>query len=158
MKELIWVTLYWLHLLATVTWIGGIIFILLVAIPSAKEILEADASKMMGAITKRFAPLANYSILLLVITGIAITGWSKEFSESGNLNINWVVVLTLKHVLVLAMIAIHFYRGLILGSKIERATSPAEKSLLQRLSLNLVKVNFALGAGILLLSGVTSIV
>lgn len=157
MRELILVTSYWIHLVATVIWIGGITFILFIAIPSAKQVLGADAGKLMGEIAKRFTPLANYSIALMVITGIALTGLNKEFSEFGILKNNWTMVLTLKHILVFGMIVIHFYRGLALVPKIMRAASDTEKATLQKLSMNLVKVNFGLGMLVLLLSGITHV-
>lgn len=48
MREIILAVSYWLHLTATVVWIGGIAFILFIAIPSAKQVLGAGAGKLMG--------------------------------------------------------------------------------------------------------------
>lgn len=157
MREIILVTFYWLHLIATVTWIGGIIFILFIAIPSSKQVLGAESGKLMGEISKRFTPLVNYSIILLIITGFVLTGFNKQFSGIGDFRNNWTVVLSLKHILVLGMVVIHFYRGLVLAPKIVKTESITEKTSLQKLSLNLVKVNFYAGLLVLLLSGVTSI-
>jgi copper resistance protein D len=72
---------YWVHLTATSVWIGGIIFILIVAIPSSKQTLGADAGKLMSEISRRFTPLANYSIILLVMTGIVLAGVNKQFPD-----------------------------------------------------------------------------
>lgn len=152
MREFVLALAYWLHLTATSVWIGGIVFILLVAIPSSKEVLGADAGKLMGEISKKFTPLANYSIMLLVLSGLIMTGFSKEFSGIRTLN-NWNSILILKHVPVLGMIMIHFYRGLILSPKIMKTTSAAEKANLQKLSLTMVKINLSAGILVLLLSG-----
>lgn len=157
MREIIVVTLYWLHLVATVVWIGGITFILFIAIPSAKQILGTEAGKLMGEVSKRFTPLANYSIVLLFVTGAALTGLNKQFSGIGTFGNNWTLVLTVKHILVLGMVVVHFYRGLALTPKIARAESSAKKTSLQKLSMNLVKVNFGLGFLVLLLSGIISV-
>jgi uncharacterized membrane protein len=157
MKELILATIYWLHLIATVIWIGGITFILFIALPSAKQVLGSDAGKLVGEISKRFTPIANYSILFLIVTGIALTGLNKQFLGIGNFGNNWTLILTVKHVLVLGMIVVHFYRGLVLTPKIVRTESTAEKTSLQKLSLNLVRVNFCSGMLVLLLSGITSV-
>ena len=154
MKELILITFYWLHLLATVVWIGGIIFILFIAIPSSKQVLGAEAGKLMGEISKRFTPLANYSIFLLVITGVALAGFNKQFSGIRLFENNWINVLSLKCILVFGMVIIHFYRGLILTRKIGKTESASEKASLQKLSLNLVKVNFGFGMLVLLFSGI----
>ncbi len=157
MRELILVTFYWLHLLATVIWIGGITFILFIAIPSSKQVLGAEAGKLMGEISKRFTPLANYSIILLVITGAVLTTFNKQFSGIEIFGNNWTLVLTLKHIIVSGMVVVHFYRGLLLTPKIGRTASSTEKTSLQKLSLNLVKVNFVLGVMVLLLSGISSV-
>lgn len=148
---------YWGHLMATSVWIGGIIFVLFVAIPSSKHVLGADAGKLMGEVSKRFTPLANYSILLLVITGAVLMGLSKQLSGIGTPHNNWTSVLILKHVFVFGMIIIHFYRGLFLVPKIMNTISATEKANLQKLSLNLVKVNLSVGILVLLLSGIAAL-
>ena len=158
MRELILALSYWLHLISTVVWIGGIIFILFIAIPSSKQVMGSDSGKLMGEISKRFTPLANYSILLLVVTGILLSGLNKQFTGIGNFGNNWTLVLTLKHILVLAMIVIHFYRGLLLIPKIGKTELSTEKKTLLKMSLNLVKVNFFFGIMVLLLSAISSIV
>ena len=154
MREIMLAGFYWLHSAATVIWIGGIFFILFIALPSAKQVLGGEAGKLMGEISKKFTPIANYSIFFLIVTGIALTGLDKQFLGIGNFGNNWILILTVKHVLVLGMIIIHFYRGLILAPKIARTESSTEKTSLQKLSLNLVKVNFYSGLLVLLLSGV----
>jgi uncharacterized membrane protein len=157
MKEVILALCYWLHLIATVVWIGGIFFILFITIPSAKLVLGAEAGKLMGETSKRFTPLANFSIILLIVTGAVLTALNKQFSGIGNFDNSWSLGLIVKHVLVLVMVLVHFYRGLILAPKIARTEPASEKTSLQKLSLNLVKVNFCLGLMVLLFSGVISI-
>ena len=153
MKELIWAASYWLHLMEIVVWIGGIFFILFIAIPSTRQILGIEAGKVMGEISKRFTPLANYSILFLIITGIALIGFNKQFSGIRLFENNWTAVLSLKCTLVFGMVIIHFYRGLVLTPKIGKTDSVTGKVSLQKLSMNLVKVNFGFGTLVLLLSG-----
>src|SRR3990170_7726492 len=96
MREIILVVSYWLHLIATVIWIGGITFILFIAIPSTKQVLGAESGKLMGEISKRFTPLANYSIVFLIITGLVLTGFNKQFSGIRLFENNWINVLSLK--------------------------------------------------------------
>src|SRR4030065_2730983 len=115
MRELILAVSFWLHLVATVTWIGGIVFILFIAIPTAKQVLGAEAGKLMGEISKRFTPIANYNIILLIVTGVVLTAVNKQFSGIGNFGNSWFLGLIVKHVLVLGMVAVHFYRGLVLA-------------------------------------------
>lgn len=152
MKEMMSAGSYWLHSVATVIWIGGIFFILFIALPSAKQVLGAEAGKLMGEISKRFTPIANYSMFILIVTGIILTGLNKQFLGIGVFKNNWTLILTLKHFLVLGMVVVHFYRSLALTPKIARTESVAQKTFLQKWSLKLVKVNFSLGLLVLLLS------
>jgi len=156
MPEFIMGTFYWVHLLATVTWIGGIIFILFIAIPSSRRVLGADAGKLMGDISKRFTPLANYSIVLLAASGAGLTLLNEQFSGIGFPENKWSSVLLIKLVLVLCMVVVHFYRGLILAPAVSRTTSDGRKKSLQKLSLNLVKANLVIGVLVLFLSGIMS--
>ena len=124
MNEILLTVVTWIHLLSAVVWIGGIFFILFVALPSAKKTLE-QPGKLMGAIGKRFVPMANISILLIFITGIFMSLLSHIFSELVSLNSLWTQTLFAKVLTALAMAGIHFYRGLVLTPKIERLTVEA---------------------------------
>jgi uncharacterized membrane protein len=122
--------------------------------PSAKQVLGSDAGKLMGETSKRFTPIANYSIILLIVTGVVLTAVNKQFSGIGNFGNSWSLILTVKHFLVSIMVAVHFYRGLVLAPKIAGTASAEQKASLQKLSLNLVKVNFFLGLLVLFFSGI----
>lgn len=124
---------------------------------SSRQVLGAESGKLMGEISKRFTPAANLSIITLIITGAVLAGLSKQYSGVAFLENNWSSALTVKSILVFGMVAVHFYRGLVLGPKIMRTTAETEKKSLQKLSINLVKVNFALGLLVLLISGHLSI-
>ena len=148
--NVIYLTMEWLHLLATAVWIGAMVVLLLVIIPSGREVLEgSEFKKLMKSAGKRMTFLVNISIIVLVVTGIGLgiekdTGWSST--------------LLVKHVMVFAMIAIHLGRNKIIGPKLEQmaAQKSSSKSFvqLQKLQMNLVWVNLALGILVLLLSAV----
>ena len=157
MQELILTACYFAHIVATVLWIGGIIFILFFAMPSSRQVLGAESGKLMGEISKRFTPAANFSIILLVITGVVLVGLNKQYSGIASPENKWTLALTLKLILVFGMVTIHFYRGFVLGPKIMRTATVAEKTTLQKLSINLVKVNLTLGLLALLISGALSV-
>ena len=149
-----------LHVWGTVVWIGGILMILLVILPGSKAALESApmVGKLMKEVAKRFTPLANISILLLIATGIVIFYYDKNYTSFLDMKNRWNVMIALKHVLVAIMIIIHFYRGLILNKKIETSSSKPnenQSSRLKKISLDLVKVNFAMGIIVLLLTAVS---
>ncbi len=157
MKEVLLVVGAWIHLFASVVWIGGIFFILFVALPGARETLE-QPGRLMGALSKRFVPLANISILFIFLTGLIVSLSSHSLSEITSLGSAWSQALSVKIMLALIMTGIHFYRGLVLAPKITKFTSEgghSEKvSGLQRQSLNLVKLNFLFGLIVLLVTSI----
>lgn len=157
MQEVLLVVGVWIHLLVSIVWIGGIFFILFVALPGAKETLE-QPGMLMGALSKRFVPLANISILFIFVTGILMSLLSRSLGEITSLGSSWSRMLSVKMILALIMAGIHFYRGLVLAPQITKLTAEGgntEKvSGLQRLSLNLVKVNFLFGLTVLLVTGI----
>lgn len=153
MKELLSVGFIWLHLLATVVWLGGMAFILLVALPSARKAVGEDAGKVMGEVTRRFTPLANGSILLLLLSGLALLVTTGGFSEVV-LRVGADTAMVIKLLLFLLMAAVHFYRGKVLAPRIARTPPEQGKATLQRFSLNLVRVNLVAGVAVLLLCAV----
>lgn len=91
-----------LHLLATVMWIGGGLYMNLVLMPALNAIEPPARGKLMGAASKRFTILAWGSIIVLLITGLmkTPTGMLLNMTET------YGITLTVKHVLFLAMVGI----------------------------------------------------
>lgn len=151
MKEILSVAFMWFHLTAAIIWLGGIAFILIVALPSAKQVLQGGAGGLMGEITRRFTPMANLSILFLFLSGIllmAINGnLSGELLKGGS-----GAAMLFKILLFLLMAGVHFFRGKVLAPRIAKIQSDSEKAGLQKLSLNLVWLNLGSGLMVLLLS------
>jgi len=151
MRELLSVTLMWFHLTATIIWLGGIAFILLVAIPSGRQVLRGEAGGLMGEVTRRFTPMANLSIFFLLLSGIFLLAINGNISGE-TLNGGRGTAILLKCLLFLLMAGVHFFRGNVLAPRIARTQSDGERARLQKLSLNLVWLNFGSGLAVLLLS------
>ncbi len=169
MKLIVLSLSHFLHLLATVVWIGGIWMILLVILPGARTSLQSApmTGKLMKEITGRFTPMANISIIVLIITGVIIGYYGKNVTNPFDFYNSWTPIMLVKHLLVALMVVIHFYRGLLLGPKIgklsarlnestEASTLSAQVAKMQKFSLNLVKINLALGLMVLFLTGLAS--
>ncbi len=146
------ILLYWLHMIAMIFWIGGIGFILFILIPKTKQVLGQDAGKLIGEISKRFKLFADLSIIVLIITGIGLSVINIPASDHVKLINNWTFLLIIKHILVLLMILIHYYRNKFLSKRIKNESIISKKTYLQKLSLNLVKVVFIFGLIVMLLS------
>ena len=146
------IILNWLHLIATVLWLGGLAFMLFVAIPKTKLVLGQESGKLLGEFSKRFKIFADLCIVLLVITGVGLSIINMPIYNGLSSWNNWILLLILKHIFVFLMIFIHLFRNLILAKKINKESSAIKKSVLQKLSLNLVKLVFIFGLIVLLLS------
>ncbi|GAB4295601.1 MAG: hypothetical protein Kow0098_18020 [Ignavibacteriaceae bacterium] len=90
------------HLLATVTWIGGMIYSNLILFPSLAVSSPPERGKIMNAITGRFIVVAWVSVVILIITGLIKTPSELLFNTSSDFGL-W---LTIKHILILLMIVI----------------------------------------------------
>jgi len=151
---------HFLHMLGTVVWVGGILMVLVVILPSAKASIEATPmiGRLMKEVTQRFTLLANVSIFVLVGTGSLIFYYDKNYTSILDQKNTWNVVIFLKVLLVATMIIIHFYRGLILNPRIANLSTQANETQtirLKKFSLDLVKTNFTLGIIVLMLAAVS---
>ena len=151
----------WLHLIATVAWIGGIFTINLVLSPSARESLEPPVvGRFMAAYMKRFRVVAFVSMGLLVVTGVIMMLFSPKLAGGFDLSSPWALFLVLKHILVVALIVIGIYIMQGLFPKIGRAAAQGpspEMAKLQKRLTNLGMATFVIGLLILLCTAVTSV-
>lgn len=148
-KDVVFALVTFLHDLFTAVWIGGLLTLTLSVLPSAKAVLGAgpQVKALMNAIQKRLSLLVYISIVGLIVTGLLQARQNDDFAGLFNTGNDYSLVLTLKHVLVLVMIAITLIRSL--GLKRWKLAAPAR----DKLSVRLLFANAALGVGVLLLSG-----
>jgi uncharacterized membrane protein len=135
------------HLLATVTWIGGMIFVNFVLFPSQTVIDPSQRGKLFGAVVKRFTILVWVSIVVLLLTGIYKTPSQMLFNPQGNFGL-W---LTVKHIAIILMIAFGVIVTFFVGPKLGRlAPQPGEQPssefiYTQRMMKTLALTNMILG-------------
>ena len=139
-----------LHDLFTVVWIGGLITLGITVLPSVKQALGMgpQTKKLMDTIQKRHSILVYVSIVGLVLTGMLQARQASAFEGLFSFANDYSTVLTLKHIVVVAMIVVSLYRSLVLGRRSGPSTPSQEK-----LSVSLVLFNMILGIIVLLLSG-----
>jgi len=149
-KQIVFAVITFLHDLFTAVWVGGLITLGITVLPSAKKVLGMgpQTKKLMDAIQKRLSVLVYVSIVGLVLTGFLQANRSPVFQGLFSFGNPYSTVLTLKHILVLAMIAVALYRSLVLGRRSGPSTPSQEK-----LSAGLLFLNIVLGVAVLLLSG-----
>jgi len=149
-KQTVFAIVTFLHDLFTAVWIGGLITLGITVMPSAKKVLGMgpQTKQLMDAIQKRLSVLVYVSIVGLVLTGLLQANRNPAFQGLFSFGNPYSIVLSLKHILVLAMIVVALYRSLVLGRQSGPSTPSQEK-----LKAGLLFLNIALGIAVLLLSG-----
>ncbi len=79
--EIINIIILWLHYLATVVWIGGMAFNIMVLRPSMTVIEQNERPVLGNKVLKRFIVFAWMSIVVLILTGISITFKHVAFED-----------------------------------------------------------------------------
>ena len=147
--ELIQTILGFLHLLATVIWIGGMGFNIFVLRPYLGLVAPQQRLKLVRAVLQRFIYIAWLCIAILFLTGIFIANPSN--------NLYWLVLIT-KHGVVIVMVIIVGIISLILFPKLKALPTETGKNeeavnILGKIVL-LVKLNLALGFVVLFLTAI----
>ena len=152
-KQLVFAIVTFLHDLFTAVWIGGLITLGATVLPSARKVLgqSPQTKALMDAIQKRLSVWVYVSIVGLLVTGILLSNRSPGFQGLFQIGSPYATALAVKHVLVLAMIAIALYRSLVLGRRGPPPTPSREK-----LSAGLLVANLVLGVGVLFVTGLTA--
>lgn len=95
---------YWLHMLATVLWIGGLASLSLLFIPAARKTLDAPSyAAFLGELQRRFDPLGWFSLALLAGTGMVQMGANPNYQGLLSIENRWAVAIFIKHILFLGM-------------------------------------------------------
>ena len=144
--EIIYIITLWIHYLATVMWIGGMAFNLLVLRPSMIVIDQNQRPVLGTTVLKRFIIFAWLSILVLILTGIPIAFSHVAFEDI--LGTTYGIVLLSKHFVTLIMILIVTWVSFVLSVKLA-PFAPKPNTI-----LILVKTNLSLGILVLLLTAI----
>jgi uncharacterized membrane protein len=98
---------YWLHLLASVVWLGGMALMLFIAWPALRH--GSIASNHWLALQQRFIPWANGSLLVLLITGFVQMTNDPNYNGFLNIDSLWAGAILVKHLAFLGMVTIGAY-------------------------------------------------
>ncbi len=150
-QTIVFALVTFLHDLFTAVWIGGLIAIGITFLPAARQAFGQgpETKKLMDIVQRRQSLLVYVSIVGLVITGALQANRNPAYQGLFNLSTAYSAALTLKHILVLVMVAIALYRSLVLGRR-QGPSTPSQ----ERLRVRLLFFNIALGVVVLLVSGV----
>ena len=102
---------YWVHLLATIVWIGGLALMALVVWPAARAALGPGAplAALWREWQRRFNPLAWVSLAALTATGMYQMAASPHYNGFLKIDNGWALAILLKHFAVGGMVLIGAY-------------------------------------------------
>ncbi len=156
---------YWVHLLATVIWLGGLATMGLAALPAMqRQTLQANQWLQLQM---RLIPWANGSLILLLVTGFV--QMTNDPNYSGFLNIDglWAGAMLIKHIAFAGMVGLGAYlqgrlypamqRAALLATQQAKAAE-GERRKLQRQEIRLLRFNLICALVILFCTAIATAV
>ncbi|MEP6896511.1 MAG: CopD family protein [Chloroflexota bacterium] len=149
--------IYWLHMLATVLWVGSLAAIAFLILPAMKRTLDAEQQLVfIEAMQKRLEPIAWFSISLLVVTGLFQMSLNVHYDGFLSTSTQWSLAILSKHILGAIMIVVSAIQTWEVIPAIRRAILLSKKQdnaealdALRRREIRLVWINLGLSVLIL---------
>jgi uncharacterized membrane protein len=149
---------YWLHLLATVTWVGSLASISLLVLPAMRRSLGPETQLVfIEAMQRRLEPIAWFSMSLLVLTGLFQMSVNPHYDGFLSVSTQWSLAILTKHLLGIIMVIVSaiqtwevipaIRRAIVRSKKSDNAT---ELESLRKREILLLRMNFGLSVLILL--------
>ncbi len=149
--------LFWIHMMAAVTWLGSLVAMASMVLPAAGRTLQpADRLSLIDNVRARLEPIIWISVSILIVTGLFQMSVNPHYNGFLSTSGQWSLAMLAKHTLVGALIAVsavHSWdalpalrRALLQKSRLE----PAEIRRLQRREANLLRASIILGVLVLL--------
>ena len=118
-----------LHIGATVIWIGGILLVAFMVAPELNRALRDQPAlyQLLRRLRKRFTPLGNLALAVLIVTGLLQMSTDPNYDGLLSFNNRWSQVLLIKHLLLLVMAAAGFVLQVALAPALERTSLLLER-------------------------------
>jgi uncharacterized membrane protein len=149
---------FWLHLLATVTWVGSLAGVSFLVLPAMQRALDPETQLVfIEAMQKRLEPIAWFSMSLLLATGLFQMSVNPHYDGFLSTSTQWSLAILTKHLLGIVMVVVSAIqtwevipaiRRAILKSK--KINNTEELDGLRRREILLLRMNFGLSVLILL--------
>ncbi len=150
------IILVWIHLTAATFWVGGMLFLSLVAVPLLKEAPDpASAQREFVNLARRFRMLVGVALSLLLVTGVILLPNHMDFTL---LLGEWPWPVLVKVSLVCLLIVLSVVHDQVIGPKVRtlKLKSSSELSVnekfLLRLSPIIGRVTMLLGLSVFLVA------
>lgn len=144
---------YFFHLIATVIWLGGLAMFALLLLPKDAGVPDA----LLTRLRKRFLPLTNFSLVILIVTGLTQIVGDPNYEGVLQFTNTWSMVILAKHVVIVGMLVAGSILQWSIAPALDRQTllagkgkqNDAEVTRLRRGETRLTWINVLLGAIVL---------
>jgi uncharacterized membrane protein len=153
---------YWLHMLATIAWIGGLAALSLFVIPAARRTLEPETyARFLGRLQIQLQRIGWFSLAILIGTGLFEMAGHPAYQGFLKIDSSWAVAIFIKHIVIGGMVAASAYITWGLTPGLQRLamlqaagaeTDQARLQSLRRKEIMLFRINLGLSALVLLLT------
>lgn len=156
---------FWLHMLATVSWVGGLATLALLVFPIARRGMEPEAfADFVRRINKRLNPVGWFGLTVLTVTGLIQMSANPNYNGFLAVQNPWSRAILFKHLAFLGIIAVSAIQTWNLAPALEHAAlrrslgqEAPEAGKLQQRETRLVQLNLALGVVVLLLTALARV-
>lgn len=146
--------MYWLHMLATIAWLGGLAALALIVLPAARKSLEPAAySGFLGRVQSRLQIVGWLSLAVLGATGLFQMSANPNYGGFLAIDNNWAVAIFTKHMAVIVMAGVSAYttwgllpamRRLALLRAVGKTVSAEEVARLEQREIWMLRLNLIL--------------
>jgi len=154
---------FWVHMAATVAWIGGLLFQAVVLNPVLANSSHVELwEDVLRGMRRRFEPIAWLSLSALVVTGLIQMEASPQYQGFLAITNRWAQAILLKHITIALMVTAAAYQTWFLQPRLERelllrakrsgASAPHPETVQGQ--MRMTRVNLALGLIVLALTAI----
>ena len=114
MSQILFSLFTWFHAVATVIFIGHYLLLALICLPAFERQKPEIAGPILSEVSKRSRVWMYSSLAIFMVTGIYLMIVDPNYLGIGNFGNFWGIVMLIKHILIVAMIAMGFFYNAIL--------------------------------------------
>jgi len=157
---------FFFHLIATVAWIGGLVTLALVMQPVLSQTVTdvKESARLSAAVQKRFQPIANLSLIVLILTGMVQTFTNRFYKGFLQFDNTWAQAILFKHLAIVGMIILAGIITFSVQPALQRnallvangVADEAQSARLQQQQVRLTRLNLALSVLVLFFTAIAS--
>jgi uncharacterized membrane protein len=123
------VIIYWLHMLATIFLVGGLVTLSLLVLPAARSILDpVTQAVFLEKVLLRLEALGWFCLAVLVVTGMFQLSANPNYAGFFSISNRWAQAILVKHLFVGGMVAVSLTQAWGVLPEIRRALLRVQKT------------------------------